>query len=28
VSPMPSFSKTLTGEEIADLVAYLQTLRG
>jgi putative heme-binding domain-containing protein len=28
VSPMPSFSKTLTSEEIADLVAYLQTLRG
>jgi cytochrome c oxidase cbb3-type subunit III len=28
VSPMPSFSKTLSSTEIADLVAYLQTLRG
>jgi putative heme-binding domain-containing protein len=28
VSPMPSFGKTLTSAEIADLVAYLQTLRG
>ena len=28
VSPMPSYGKTLTSEEVADLVAYLQTLRG
>lgn len=28
VSPMPSYSKTLTPDEIADLVAYLLSLRG
>jgi hypothetical protein len=28
VSPMPSYRGKLTSEEIADLVAYLQSLRG
>jgi mono/diheme cytochrome c family protein len=27
-SPMPSFAKTLTADEIADVVAYLMSLRG
>jgi putative heme-binding domain-containing protein len=27
-SPMPSFAKTMSAEEIADLVAYLMSLRG
>jgi hypothetical protein len=27
-SPMPSFAGKLTGEEIADLLAYLVSLRG
>jgi hypothetical protein len=27
-SPMPSVAKTLGGDEVADLVAYLLSLRG
>jgi hypothetical protein len=27
-SPMPSFGKTFNGDELADMVAYLLTLKG
>ena len=27
-SPMPSYSESLSGEELADVLAYLVTLKG